>query len=91
MMRDEMRTTITLDADLVARVRELAREQGVSFKAALNATVRAGLAQGGGRRRAYREQTRALRVRPGIDLTKALSVASDLEDEATIRKIELRK
>jgi hypothetical protein len=86
-----MRTTVTLDADLIARVRELANERGISFKDALNAAIRAGLAQGGGRGRPYREQTRALRVRPGVDLTKALSLADDLEDEATIRKVELRK
>jgi hypothetical protein len=86
-----MRTTVTLDADLIARVREIARAQGISFKAALNATVRAGLAEGGGRRRAYREQPRDLGVRPGLDLTKAMRLAASLEDEEVIHKVELRK
>ena len=39
----------------------------------------------------YREVTRSLGVQPGVDLTKALRLAAGLEDEETVRKIELRK
>ena len=87
-----MRTTVTLDDDLAARLRELARERGDSFRQVLNDTLRAGLA--GGRsaaRRPYRVATARLELRPGIDLDKALRLAGELEDEEIIRKLERRK
>ena len=85
-----MRTTITLDEDIARRIEQLQREQGVSFKEAINTTLRKGL--GGVRRRQpYRIKARPLGLRPGIDLTHALRLAADLEDEEIIRKLELRK
>lgn len=86
-----MRTTITLDPDIATRLRRLAAERGTSFKATVNATLRAGLDAGRGGNRGYREKTRRLGVRAGIDLTKALRVAGEIEDEETVRKLELRK
>jgi hypothetical protein len=86
-----MRTTVTLDPDLAAQLRELARQRGISFKAAINSAVRAGLASDGGQPRAYRERTHQLGVQPGIDLRKALSLATTLEDEASIRELAMRK
>lgn len=86
-----MRTTVTLDADLDARLRALARQRRISFKAAVNAAIRAGLAGEDVPSRPYREQSRALGVRPGIDLTKALQLAATLEDEAIAQKLLLRK
>jgi hypothetical protein len=38
-----MRTTVTLDPDVEAKLKATMRERGVSFKAALNDAVRAGL------------------------------------------------
>jgi hypothetical protein len=88
-----MRTTVTLDADLAAKLRALARERGVSFKEALNSTLRRGLTTGGGGSsyRRYRLASRRLGLRPGVDLEHALRLASELEDAETIRKLELRK
>jgi Ribbon-helix-helix protein, copG family len=87
-----MRTTVTLDADLAAKLRALARERGVSFKEALNSTLRRGLTTGGGSsNRRYRLASRRLGLRPGVDLEHALRLASELEDAETIRKLELRK
>jgi Ribbon-helix-helix protein, copG family len=88
-----MRTTVTLDADLAAKLRALARERGVSFKEALNSTLRRGLTTGGGgsSNRRYRLDSRRLGLRPGVDLEHALRLASELEDAETIRKLELRK
>ena len=76
-----MRTTVTLDSDLAAKLRALARERGVSFKEA---------GSGGGSKR-YRLASRRLNLRPGVDLEHALRLASELEDAETIRKLELRK
>lgn len=86
-----MRTTVTLDPDLATRLRELAMQRRISFKSAINATLRAGLmAEAAGGQR-YREKARDLGVRAGIDLTKALQLAAALEDEETIHEVELRK
>ena len=86
-----MRTTVTLDADVAAGLQALARERGVSFKEALNSTVRLGLQRDTGAERPYRVPSRPLGLREGIDLDKALRLAGELEDEALLRKLELRK
>jgi len=86
-----MRTTVTLDPDLAARLKALARERGVSFKEALNTALRRGLSEGGEAARPYRVPARHAGLKPGIDLTKALQLAAELEDEEIIRKLELRK
>jgi hypothetical protein len=85
-----MRTTVTLDPDVAAGLKELARERGVSFKEVLNDTVRAGLAAGT-EARAYWVPTARLGLRPGVDLDGALRLAAAMEDEETVRKLELRK
>jgi Arc/MetJ family transcription regulator len=38
-----MRTTLTLDDDIAAEIEQLRRRRGVSLKAAVNETLRAGL------------------------------------------------
>jgi hypothetical protein len=86
-----MRTTVTLDYDLAAKLRALARERGISFKEALNSTLRRGLASGGGSPQRYRLASRRLGLRPGVDLEHALRLAGELEDAETIRKLVLRK
>ena len=86
-----MRTTVTLDSDLAAKLKALARERGISFKDALNGTLRRGLTSGGGSKRRYRLRSRPLGLRPGVELTHALRLAAELEDAETIRKLELRK
>lgn len=86
-----MRTTVTLDPDVAARLREVARERGISFKEALNSAVRRGLVDERGGRRPYRPPARPLGLRPGVDLDKALRLAAELEDAEIVRKLELRK
>jgi hypothetical protein len=92
-MMHEMRTTVTLDPDLAAKLKTLARERGSSFKEVLNDALRRGLAErgGGGGRRPYRLASRPLGLRAGVDLEHALRLAGELEDAETIRKLELRK
>lgn len=86
-----MRTTVTLDDDVAAKLKALARRKGIPFKKALNQAIREGLR---GRRvpapppKAY---TQAMNLRPGINLDKALQLASAFEDEEILRKLELRK
>lgn len=85
-----MRTTVTLDPDVAARLKEAARARGVSFKEALNSAIRAGLAAGRSAR-PYRTPSAPLGLRASVDLDKALQLASDMEDADIIRKLELRK
>jgi hypothetical protein len=86
-----MRTTVTLDPDVAEQLKALVRRRNVSFRAALNSTVRAGLAVEPGGSRPYRVPARPMGLRPGVDLTHALRLAASLEDEEIVRKLELRK
>jgi hypothetical protein len=86
-----MRTTITLEPDIAARLRRLATERGTSFKSTVNATLRAGLEAERGSGRPNREVTRPLGAQPGVDLTKALALASAYEDDEILRELEARK
>ena len=85
-----MRTTVTLDDDVAAALKRIARERDISFKEALNSAIRHALS-GGSRSRPYQLPTYRMERRPGIDLTKALQLAASLEDEEIVRKLELRK
>jgi pheromone shutdown protein TraB len=85
-----VRTTVTLDDDVAARLKREARERGVSFKEALNTSVRRGL-ESEALSQPYRMPTRKLGVKPGVDLDRALALAGELEDAEALRKLALRK
>jgi len=85
-----MRTTVTLDPDVVAELRRVAHERGTSFKEVLNDAIRAGLSTSGSAK-PYQTPSRSLGLRPGINLDKALQLAGELEDSEIVRKLELRK
>ncbi len=89
MMLVAMRTTVTLDPDVEALLRKAMHERGLSFKAALNDAVRAGLAPGRGRNR-YRLRPQHL-GEAAVPLTKTLQLASELEDEELVRKLAIGK
>jgi hypothetical protein len=86
-----VRTTVTLDEDVEAKLRQVARERGVSFKAALNESVRAGLGGEGRSARAYRMPSRRMGVRKGVDLDHTGRLLGELEDAEIVRKLQLRK
>jgi L-serine deaminase len=86
-----MRTTVTLDPDVAAKLRARARERGVSFKEVLNASVRRGLQDSGVTPQPYRVRAQALRAKPGVSLDRALALAGELEDSETLHKLSLRK
>jgi hypothetical protein len=86
-----MRTTVTLDADVEAKLRATMRERGVSFKAAINEAIRSGLDSPARAGKRYRMPTAPLGVRPGVDLSKALALAGEIEDAEILRKLELGK
>lgn len=88
---DDMRTTVTLEPDVVAQLRRLMREKGLSFKDALNQALRAGLSGPARAARPVRFPTYAMGQHSGVDLTKALRLAAELEDEEIARKLAIGK
>jgi hypothetical protein len=88
-MMPQMRTTVTLDSDVEAKLRAVMRERGVSFKVAINDAVRAGLTGEAAPRKRFRVKSAPLGLRINID--KALTIAGEMEDEETLRKRDLGK
>jgi hypothetical protein len=80
-----VRTTITLDPDTRQLVERAMRERGLSFKDAVNEAIRAGLRPVGPGDRHY---TTPRTLGPArLDLTRALRIAGELEDEALARRL----
>ena len=86
-----MRTTVTLDPDVVEELKAYARRRNLSFKAALNNAVRAGITAERGGAKPYKMPTWPLGLRSDIDWTHALRLADSLEDEEILRKMQLGK
>lgn len=84
-----MRITITLDDDVAARLREFSLRTGRSFKQAVNDAVRAGITSPAQRIEPFAQPTFSM-GRSRVDLTKANSLAGDLEDQEAITKLERR-
>jgi hypothetical protein len=92
MMRRPVRTTVTLDDDLFAKLKDDAHERGVPFKTAINEAVREGL-----RRPApavepvepFRVKPRSMGTWPGVNMDKALQIAFAEEDEEKLRRMRL--
>lgn len=82
---------MTLDADVEAKLRAAMRERGISFKVAINDAVRSGLGVPSPSARRYRMPTAPLGARAGVDLDRALTLAGEMEDAETLRKLELGK
>ena len=79
-----MRTTVTLDPDVESLLRKEVRQRGEPFKQVLNNAVRAGLRNMKQEPKPFRPLTFNM-GKPKVDLTKALSLAAELEDEELIR------
>ena len=92
MMHCPVRTTVTLDADTDALVKQLMRERGVTFKQAVNEAIRRGLARAGDPGgEPFRTPTFEMGWSEGLSLDRALSIAGQLEDEELARRIAARK
>ncbi len=89
-----MRTTLTLEDEVAVALKDAVRRKGSSFKAEVNATLRAGLASLASppKPKCYRLVPKAMGpAAPAVQLTKALELADFLEDEEIVRKLDLRK
>ena len=84
-----MRTTITLDDDIAAKIEILRQEQSLSFKQAVNLLLRQGLEaqlQPLAPKR-FTSKPRKLGLRAGIDPIKLNQLADELEAEAIREKL----
>jgi len=84
-----MRTTLTIDDDLAGILQKKAGQQGHSFKAVVNDTLRAGLATGGNdvlKRKPFKVIARPLGLKPGYDPDKFNQLADELAVEDYLRK-----
>lgn len=80
-----MRTTVTLDPDTRLLIERAMRERGLTFKDAVNDAIRAGLGPAALSDRGY---TTPRTLGPSrVDVTKALGLAGQLEDEALTRRL----
>ncbi len=85
-----MRTTVTLDPDVEALIKQAMRERGVSFKETLNSGLRTALSQPATKNR-FHQQTFSLGSEQHFRWDKALAAADAIEDEELTRKLMLRK
>lgn len=76
-----MRTTLTLDPDVQALLRDAAHRTGKPFKTTVNDAIRAGLKPRRGRSGPPEWLCAELGV-PLVDLTKAAALADELDDAA---------
>ena len=85
-----MRTSVTLDPDVVALLRDVMRREGVSFKQALNSAVRSGLTKSE-RVEPYEQRTFRMGFPPAFRRDKVQALADALEDEELVRRLAVRE
>ena len=78
-----MRTTLTLDGDVLDKARALAARRRLPFRAVVNEALRLGLEEVGKtvRQRRYRTQARALGLRRGYSLDNIHELLAQAEGE----------
>jgi hypothetical protein len=88
-----VRTTLTIDDDLLAELKKIAHRERLPLKHVVHRTLRAGLQsfRTPPRRRPYRATTHSMGQARIPDLDKALHIAAALEDDEIGRKLALRK
>ena len=77
-----MRTTLTLDDDVAAKLKAESRRAGRSFREVVNETLRRGLAhkRAGGTRQAFKVTVRDLgNLRPGLSLDNIAELIEHVE------------
>ena len=83
-----MRTTLTLDDDVIALLREEVERSHRPFKHVVNQALRLGLRAGSDRESqpSYRTRPHAFGFKAGIDLDKLNQLADELETESFGRR-----
>lgn len=88
-----MRTTLTLDDELLEELRKIAHRERVPFKQVVDRAIRMGLHQMAtpARRRRYRTPTESMGLPKVPSLDKSLALAAALENEEVARKLAIGK
>ncbi len=92
-----MRTTLTLDDDIVAALKDQARRLDCTFRQVVNQTLRRGLSESpdqeakppddGGERPIFRVKPICSGFAPGVDPLKLNQLNSELEDAEFLKKL----
>ena len=84
-----MRTTLTLEPDVAARLKQEIRRSGKGLKTLVNEALRLGLGLTGKPVRGSRFEVRphAFGLKPGIDFDRMNQLVDELEAEETARKL----
>ncbi|MDY6954222.1 MAG: DUF2191 domain-containing protein [Thermodesulfobacteriota bacterium] len=79
-----MRTTLSIDDDVMERARAIASKLGTPFKTIVNEALRAGLDQveQPTKQRPYKTEPHAMGLRPGRSLDNIQELLAQIEDEA---------
>lgn len=84
-----MRTTVTLDPDVRLLLAEAMKERGISFKQAINDSIRTGMAPARQRKRRFVQRTYSMGAAHHFRWDKALQAAGDMEGVELARKLGL--
>lgn len=84
-----MRTTVTLDPDVESMLRKEVRRRGEPFKRVLNNAIRAGLPNLNQPSEAFEPLTFEM-GEPRLDLTKAIALAAEFEDDELVGRYRRR-
>lgn len=78
-----MRTTLTIDSDVLERARDVSSRLGTPFKTVINEALRAGLDQveSVARSRPYRTEPHAMGLKPGRNLDNIQELLAQVEGE----------
>lgn len=86
-----MRTTVTLDADAEALLRQEMTRRRLSFKAALNEAIRRAFHPAGGAGRRYQVKPFRSKYRPGVDRLRLSQLADELESDVFLQAQRRRR
>jgi hypothetical protein len=88
-----MRTTLTLEPDIIRLIEEEVHRRRSTFKDVVNDAIRRGLAPKNvtSRRPKVRVESHDARLNPGLDPGSLNRLADELEDEAVVAKARARR
>ena len=87
-----MRTTLTIDDDLMIQVKNKAREENMSTKEVINRALRAGIdAVGEKKLSSYSCRSFSLGIPREVDPDHAIDIFDALQDQEIARKLQLKK
>jgi hypothetical protein len=87
-----MRTTLTIEDSILEKLKKEALDSGVPLKTIVNLTLEIGLRNLHARpQKKYKSKTYAMGYPGGINFDKALQIASALENDEILKKMNVGK